>query len=87
MKCGETHILEKIKSQYNNYLTKVIAEFTKYGAIFPKRPQFFFWEKSHVSEIDLIVQTQRKVIPVEIKRTSTENFLCHRKMYSVFLPG
>lgn len=57
----------------NLFENLIIAEFTKYGAIFHRRPQFFFWEKSHVSEVDLVIQTQGFSIPVEIKWTSSWN--------------
>lgn len=51
----------------NLFENLIITEFMKYGCIFPKRPQFYFWEKSEVSEVDLIIQSQGLTIPVEIK--------------------
>lgn len=57
----------------NLFENLIITEFTKYAGIFPKKPQPFFWEKSQISEVDLIIQTQGLVIPIEIKRTSSFN--------------
>jgi hypothetical protein len=74
----------------NLFENLIIAEFAKYGAIFPKRPQFFFWKKSDVSEIDLVIQSQGLIIPIEIKRASSWNDrilrgidafkVCHQKI-------
>lgn len=45
----------------------VITDFIKRGVNMEKPPAFFFWEKSLVSEIDLVIAVQGLVIPVEIK--------------------
>jgi predicted AAA+ superfamily ATPase len=45
----------------------MISDFLKWGANRGKPVNFTFWEKSSVSEIDLVINTQGMTIPVEIK--------------------
>jgi uncharacterized protein len=45
----------------------VIADFIKWGINLKTPPTFYFWEKSHVSEIDLVISTRGLTIPIEIK--------------------
>jgi len=49
----------------------IISDFLKWGANRGKPVAFAFWEKSSVSEIDLVISTQGLTIPVEIKYSST----------------
>lgn len=49
----------------------IIADFLKYSFIQPQRPRFFFWQKSAVSEGDLVISSRGQIIPVEIKYSST----------------
>ena len=49
----------------------MISDFLKWGANREKPVTFTFWEKSSVSEIDLVISTQGLTIPVEIKYSST----------------
>ena len=39
----------------------------KWGINLKTPPSFYFWEKSQVSEIDLVISTRGLTIPVEIK--------------------
>ncbi len=48
----------------------VITDFIKWGINLKTPPSFYFWEKSHASEIDLVIHTRGMVIPVEIKNSS-----------------
>ncbi|MBI5585540.1 MAG: ATP-binding protein [Deltaproteobacteria bacterium] len=45
----------------------MVSDFLKWGANREKPAAFNFWEKSSVSEIDLVISTQGLTIPVEIK--------------------
>ncbi|MBI4690574.1 MAG: ATP-binding protein [Nitrospirae bacterium] len=45
----------------------VIADFIKWGINLEMPPSFYFWQKSPVSEIDLVISTKGMAIPVEIK--------------------
>ncbi len=49
----------------------MISDFLKWGANREKPVTFTFWEKSSISEIDLVISTQGLTIPVEIKYSST----------------
>ena len=49
----------------------IISDFLKWGANREKPVTFTFWEKSSVSEIDLVISTQGLTIPVEIKYSQT----------------
>jgi len=49
----------------------IISDFFKWGANLEKPAAFYFWEKSPVSEIDLVISTQGLTIPVEIKYSQT----------------
>ena len=48
----------------------VIGDFIKWGVNLEMPPSFYFWQKSAVSEIDLVVHTRGMIIPVEIKKSS-----------------
>ena len=48
----------------------VIADFIKWGVNLDMPPSFYFWHKSAVSEIDLVIHTRGMIIPVEIKNSS-----------------
>ncbi len=45
----------------------VITDFIKWGMNLAIPPSFHFWQKSHASEIDLVISSQGATIPVEIK--------------------
>ena len=45
----------------------IIADFIKWGINLEKPPSFYFWQKSHASEIDMVISTGGITIPVEIK--------------------
>ena len=49
----------------------IISDFFKWAATLEKPAAFYFWEKSSVSEIDLVISTQGLTIPVEIKYSRT----------------
>lgn len=49
----------------------IISDFLKWGATLEKPATFYFWGKSSVSEIDLVISTQGLTIPVEIKYSQT----------------
>jgi uncharacterized protein len=49
----------------------IVSDFLKWGANRERPVAFYFWEKSSVSEIDLVISTQGLTIPVEIKYSQT----------------
>jgi predicted AAA+ superfamily ATPase len=49
----------------------VISEAVKVFAITGKRPDLFFWRSHDGLEVDLIIQTGTRFLPVEIKLTAT----------------
>lgn len=48
----------------------VITDFIKWGINQAMPPSFYFWQKSHASEIDLVISSRGMTIPVEIKYSS-----------------
>lgn len=51
----------------------VIAELFKIFLHRSEEPNLYYWRTSDGSEVDLIVDTQGKLIPLEIKQTETSN--------------
>jgi len=53
--------------------TFVIAELRKAWVNSGERPMFYFWRDSNGNEVDLLIETGAKLIPVEIKSGQTVN--------------
>ena len=51
--------------------TAVVMEFVKVFLGRGEDPQLFFWRTSTGVEVDLLIQNQTKLVPIEIKTTST----------------
>jgi uncharacterized protein len=67
----ERKILEASGEVGHYFENLVITDFIKWGTNLEKPPSFYYWEKSHVSEIDLIISSGGCIIPVEIKTAKT----------------
>ena len=56
---------------YNNFgnifENFVIAELAKQNSLLPKRCSLYFWRTSNGAEIDLLIEKDRSIIPIEIK--------------------
>ncbi len=53
------------------YENLIILEIMKYRLNQGKRPDFYFYRDSHGSEVDLLIREQGRLLPVEIKTSST----------------
>lgn len=51
----------------------IVSDFIKWGVNLEKPVSFYFWEKSPVSEVDLVVNTQGMTIPIEIKYSNVRD--------------
>ena len=51
--------------------TAVLAEFMKVFLSRGEEPRLFFWRTAAGIEVDLVIEVQTKLIPIEIKTTST----------------
>lgn len=63
----ERKLLEASGESGHYFENLVIADFIKWGVNLQKPPSFYFWQKSLVSEIDLVLTIEGMVIPIEIK--------------------
>ena len=61
----------------NLFENMVIVEALKYRYNASKEPNLYFWRDNYGNEIDLLLEKQRNLFPVEIKssRTWSSNFL------------
>jgi len=66
----ERQLLEASGESGHYFENLIITDFIKWGINLEMPPSFYFWEKSHASEIDLVINTRGMVIPVEIKNSS-----------------
>lgn len=66
----ERQLLEASSEIGHYFENLVITDFIKWGVNLKIPPSFSFWQKSHVSEIDLVISSQGMTIPVEIKHTT-----------------
>ena len=58
----------KASGKIGNYFENLILnEFRKWNSVRTTPAQFYFWESTAVSQVDLIIETEGKTIPVEIK--------------------
>lgn len=62
----ETHPLRG-----NIFETFIVSELIKARLNFGERPSFFFWRDSNGNEVDLVVERDNKLMPVEIKSGKT----------------
>jgi hypothetical protein len=67
----ERKILEASGDIGHYFENLMITDFIKWGINLEKPPTFYFWEKSHASEIDLVISSGGYIIPVEIKNTTS----------------
>lgn len=63
----DRQILEASGESGHYFENLIITDFIKWGINTEKPPSFYFWQKSHAAEIDLVVGTKGMAIPVEIK--------------------
>jgi predicted AAA+ superfamily ATPase len=63
----EKRIIEAAGETGHYFENLIITDFMKWGATMDVSPSFFFWEKSEVSEVDLVISSKGFTIPVEIK--------------------
>jgi len=63
----ERAILEASGDNGHYFENLIITDFIKWGINYEKKPSFFYWEKSQASEIDIVISTRGRTIPVEIK--------------------
>jgi uncharacterized protein len=67
----DRRLLEAAGESGHYFENLIISDLLKWGATLEKPAAFYFWEKSSVSEIDLVISTQGLTIPVEIKYSQT----------------
>jgi predicted AAA+ superfamily ATPase len=63
----DRQILEASGESGHYFENLIINDFIKWGVNLEMPPSFYFWQKSPVSEIDLVVSTKGMAVPVEIK--------------------
>ena len=63
----DRRLLEAAGESGHLFENLIISDFFKWGATLEKPAAFYFWDKSCVSEIDLVISSQGLTIPVEIK--------------------
>jgi len=63
----EKQILEASGESGHYFENLIITDFIKRGVNLGKPPSFYFWQKSHAAEIDLVISSEGMSIPVEIK--------------------
>lgn len=63
----ERKLLEASGESGHYFENLVIADFLKWGSTLQMPPSFYYWQKSLVSEIDLVLTTEGMAIPIEIK--------------------
>lgn len=63
----ERKLLEASGESGHYFENLVIADFHKWGSTLQMPSSFYYWQKSLVSEIDLVLTTEGMAIPIEIK--------------------
>jgi len=69
--------IDSEKQIYSHYLkgglfeSLIISELLKYFFNLGRKPHIYFWRESHGNEIDCIIQSGSKIIPIEIKSGQT----------------
>ena len=53
--------------------TAVLSEILKTFIHRGEQPQLYFWRTSKGNEVDIIIETERKLIPIEVKTSGTPN--------------
>ncbi len=66
----ERQIIEASGEAGHYFENLVITDFIKWGVNLETPPSFHYWQKSLASEIDLVINTRGRIIPVEIKYSS-----------------
>lgn len=63
----EFNILEASGKIGNLFENLIISEFRKFSFLCPARPSLYYWYKTELSEVDLILSFGGNLIPIEIK--------------------
>lgn len=67
----DRQILEASDELGHYFENLIITDFIKWGTNLKTPPSFYFWQKSPVAEIDLVITIKGMAIPVEIKYSSS----------------